>query len=203
MKDLVITKDYLTPNEYSRPQKPIREVKAIVMHWTANPGASAKANRDFFERRKIGTMGYGSAHYIVDTDGTVIAAIPETEIAYHVGSSRPDPKSGEIYTDLARKKFDHYAKHYKLTSPNYCTLGIELCPLDDDGNFTDATIVTAIKLCAALCSRYNLTTDDVVTHNQVVGWKDCPRLWVRKPYLFDAFKESVREEIERRKNNAR
>lgn len=39
----------LTPNEYSRPQLPITQVNYIAIHYTANPGASAQANRDYFE----------------------------------------------------------------------------------------------------------------------------------------------------------
>ena len=30
---------YLTPNPYSRPQKPLEKVNGIVVHYTANPGA--------------------------------------------------------------------------------------------------------------------------------------------------------------------
>ena len=39
----------LTPNEYSRPQLPITQVNYIAIHYTANPGASAQDNRDYFE----------------------------------------------------------------------------------------------------------------------------------------------------------
>ena len=39
----------LTPNEYSRPQLPLNEVDYIAIHYTANPGATAQNNRDYFE----------------------------------------------------------------------------------------------------------------------------------------------------------
>ena len=71
-----ITEDFLTINNWSRPGKKLESILAIVMHWTANPRASAKANRDYFEQRKCGSDGYGSAHYIIDQDGSVIHAIP-------------------------------------------------------------------------------------------------------------------------------
>lgn len=186
-----IIRQFLKPNEYSRPQKPIKEFKGIVIHWTANPNASAEANRRFFENRKTGMSGYGSAHYIIGQDGEIIQAIPDKEIAYHVGSSEKDPASGKIYTDYARKKYGKYAINYKSSSPNFCTIGIELCPTDDDGNFTEATINNAIELCAYLIKKHDMKTDDITTHHDIVGWKDCPRLWTKKPALLDGFKASV------------
>ena len=186
-----IIQNLLTPNKWSRPQHHIKEVLGIVMHWTANPKATAEQNRKYFESRKNGNDGYGSAHYIIGQDGSVIQCIPTDEIAYHCGSSQKDPASGKIYTDYARKKFKQYAEDCKTNSPNYCTIGIELCPIDQDGHFNEATINSAISLCAILCKRFNLKTDDITTHHAIVGWKDCPRLWVRQPELLGAFKVSV------------
>lgn len=194
---MIITKQYLTPNEYSRPQKPIRELKAVVMHWTANPNANAKQNWFYFEAKKTGMGSYGSAHYIIGQDGEILQCIPENEIAYHCGSSQIDPASKKIYTDYARAKFGHYAIHYQVTSPNFCTLGIELCPTDEKGHFTEKTINAAIELCADILKRHNLTADDITTHHNIVGWKDCPRLWTNQPELFEAFKASVKDRLQR------
>ena len=187
----------LTPNEYSRPKTPIRRVMAIVMHWTANPNVSALNNRNYFEAKKTDMGGYGSAHYIIGLDGEVIRCIPENEIAYHCGSNKLDPVSGRTYTDEARKRFGHYALRPAVTSPNYVTLGVELCPIDDAGHFSDATIVSAVELCAKLIKRHKLTTDDITTHHAVVGWKNCPKLWTDHPDLFEAFKASVADYMAR------
>ena len=46
---LTVDVQLLAPNEYARPQLPLTEVKYIAIHYTANPGASAQANRDYFE----------------------------------------------------------------------------------------------------------------------------------------------------------
>ena len=192
---MTITREFITPNEYSRPQKPIRELLGIVIHWTANPNANAEQNRFYFEAKKTGMGGYGSAHFIIGQDGTILQIIPTREIAYHCGSSQKDPASGQIYTDYARKKFKHYAVHWQTTSPNYCTIGIELCPTDYDGNFTQKTIESAIDLCVYLCKKHGLTADDITTHHDIVGWKDCPRLWTNKPELLNAFKMSVQYAI--------
>lgn len=195
---MTIKQQLLTPNEWSRSQRRIKEVLGIVMHWTANPRANAEQNRNYFESRKNGKDGYGSAHYIIGQDGTIIQCIPLEEVAYHCGSSQKDPASGKFYTDYARTKFKHYAENWKTNSPNYCTIGIELCPTDNEGHFTDETINADIALCADLCKRFNLKADDITTHHAIVGWKDCPRLWVRQPELLDAFRASVTDYIARR-----
>ena len=82
----------LTPNKYSRPQTPLKEVRGITLHWVENPGTSADFNRNYFEMRKSGQHGYGSAHYIIDNRG-ILQCIPEDEMAYHVGA--------QSYTALA------------------------------------------------------------------------------------------------------
>lgn len=194
---MTVTKRFLTPNEWSRPQKPIHSIKDIVIHWTANPNANAMQNWHYFEAKKTGMGSYGSAHYIIGQDGETIQCIPENEVAWHCGSSQKDPASGKIYTDYARKKYGHYAVHWQTTSPNYCTIGIELCPTDWNGNFTEKTIEAAVELCADLCKRHKLTADDITTHHNIVGWKDCPRLWTNKPELLDAFRASVKDAIDR------
>ena len=196
---MIITENLLTPNKWSRPQLHIKEVLGIVMHWTANPKANADQNRNYFERRKNGNDGYGSAHYIIGQDGAVVQCIPTDEVAYHCGSSQNDPASGKVYTDYARKKFKQYAENWKTNSPNYCTIAIELCPMDIDGHFTNATMDSAISLCADLCKRFNLNSDDITTHHAIVGWKDCPRLWSQAPELLEAFKMNVSSYIARSK----
>ena len=184
-----VTERLLTPNEYSRPGTKRRQTLGLVMHWTANPHADALANVRYFENRKTGLSGYGSAHYVISQDGLVIRCIPELEVAYHCGSSQVDPASLKVYTDLARRLFPDYC--YKSTSPNLCTIGVELCPIDSAGRFADATLEAACDLAADIMVRYKLDTERLVTHHDVVGWKDCPRWWVKHPEAFGAFKLQV------------
>lgn len=170
-----ITEKLLTPNKYSRPQDKLKDVRGVVIHWCANPQASAEANRNFFENRKYGKTGYGSAHYIIDLDGDVIRCIPENEMAYHVGS--------ETYTKEALNKLSTY--------PNNCTIGIECCHVDWNGKMTDATYNTLVELATDLLKKYKLTANDLWLHKEVVGWKDCHKWFVDNPNEWKRFKQLV------------
>ena len=186
-----IKDELLTVNDYSRPGKKILSVLGIVMHWTGVPNQPAEQVRQFFENRKTGMGGYGSAHYIVDMDGSIIRCIPDNEMAYHCGSSQKDPVSGQIYTDYARRKFGSFAKDPAHCSPNQVTIGIEMCPIDSDGNFTTETLKAAAELVKSLLEKTKLTVYDITTHHDIVGWKDCPRLWTNHPEKLNEFREMV------------
>ena len=47
-QELDITELFLTPNGYTRPQNPLKEVKGIVIHYVANSGSSAVENRNYY-----------------------------------------------------------------------------------------------------------------------------------------------------------
>jgi N-acetylmuramoyl-L-alanine amidase len=134
---------------------------------------------------------YSSAHYIIDLNGDIFHAVPDNEVAYHCGSSKVDPASGRIYTDWARQKFGYFASDPSKASPNFCTIGIEMC-IDANGGFTPDTIKAAVELVAKLLDENNLTADDIGLHKQVVGWKDCPLPFVKEPLLFDNFLSQMR-----------
>lgn len=186
-----MTERFLTVNQYSRPGKKLRGVQGIVLHWTASPKQDAETVWAFFEKTCPRDKHFSSAHYIIGQDGTVIHCVPDTELAYHVGSSKIDPHSGKIYTELARHLFGEYARNPETLSPNQCTLGIEMCPLDGTGNFSQETLESAKYLVWLLMEKHGVPLERVVTHNQVVGWKDCPRLWVNHPEKFEVFKSEL------------
>jgi N-acetylmuramoyl-L-alanine amidase len=178
-----ITENLLTKNDYSRPGTKFKKIKGIVIHWVANPNTSALANRNFFENRKNGSSGYGSAHEIIDLDGSVLVDIPPSEMAYHVGSTQP-------YTTDALK--------YLGTYPNNCTYGIECTHLDWNGKMADATYETLVNRVVDLMKQFNLvgTEKPLWLHQEVVGWKDCHRWFVNNPTEWTKFKNKINERCE-------
>jgi N-acetylmuramoyl-L-alanine amidase len=205
-----ITDALLTVNPFSRPGTQREEIQALIFHWTGKPMQPAMDVRDWFESlkdqkppedpelAKKWAPHYSSAHYVIDQSGEIIRCVPETEIAFHVGSSTPDPASGKIYTDWARAKFGEHATRPESMSPNACTLGVELCPIDGAGNFSSPTLVAAAELAADICRRLALCIlADIATHHDVVGYKNCPKLWTDRPDLFAVFKDGVLDAFRR------
>ena len=173
---------WLTPNRWSRPQRQLIGTRGIVVHWVANPNTSALANRNYFESRKAGLRGFGSSHEIIGLKGEIIRCVPESEMAYHVGAKR--------YTKQALDNLSTY--------PNDCTYGIELCHVDWDGRMTRQTLLALLERLAVLCDRWQLDPlKDLYLHQEIVGWKDCPRWWVEHPEDWQAFKGLVKAKMEK------
>jgi N-acetylmuramoyl-L-alanine amidase len=187
-----IIQKLLTVNEYTRPGKKIPEKRAVILHWVGVGGQKAMTVWEYFEYGCAKEKRYASAQYCIDLDGAVYQLIPDDEVAYHCGSSQADPRSGKIYTDWARGVFGKYAADPKRNSPNNASIGIELCVIDNEGNFDPRTLQSAVEMTAHLCKAYQIPLEQVGTHNMVVGWKDCPRLWTKFPEKFDQFKTRVR-----------
>ena len=129
----------LDVNEYSRPQIPLKEVNGIVIHYTANPGSSAKANRDYFNNLKDSHTTKASSHFIIGLEGEVIQCIPTKEISYASNDRNSD------------------------------TISIECCHPDDSGKYNDATYQSVVQLTGWLCVRFGLTSEDVIRHYDVTG----------------------------------
>lgn len=139
VEDPEITELFLTPNEYSRPGEKLPEVKGIVVHYTANPGSDAEANRNYFESLKDSQQTKASSHFIIGLDGTIVQCIPLDEIAYASNERNAD------------------------------TISIECCHKDESGKFTKQTYRSLIRLLAWLCGEYNLKKDDIIRHYDVTG----------------------------------
>ena len=137
----LITEDFLTVNEYSRPGEALEAVNNIFVHYTANSGTSAAQNRSYFENLGITGETSASAHFIIGYDGEIIQCIPLDEIGYAV---------------IGR---------------NYDSISIECCYLQDDEKFTEETYQSLIRLCAWLLDEYNLTPQDMKRHYDEGGKK--------------------------------
>jgi N-acetylmuramoyl-L-alanine amidase len=156
-------------NKYSRPGLKLYSVKKIVMHYTANPGASAYNHYLYFKNLKD---RYASAHIFVDkTEAYQI--IPLNEVAYHANDGS--------YRGVEELK----------PNANFRSIGVELC-IEKDGTFHPETIKRAAQIVAYLCEKYQLDPiNDVVRHYDVTH-KNCPAPWVKDEGAFTAFKNSVK-----------
>lgn len=129
----------LTPNPYSRPQTALKEIKGIVIHYTANPGTTAQQNRNYFEGLKDSKVTKASSHFIVGIEGEIVQCIPSSEIAYASNKRNAD------------------------------TLSIECCHMDATGEFSGETYESLVHLTAWLCGKFGLTTEDIIRHYDVTG----------------------------------
>lgn len=131
--------ELLTVNEFSRPGTELQEVNGIVIHYTANPGATAIQNRDYFEGLKDSQITKASSHFIVGLEGEIVQCIPSWEIAYASNDRNSD------------------------------TIAIECCHPDESGRFNKETYQSMVNLTAWLCVKFGLDSDDVIRHYDVTG----------------------------------
>ena len=68
----MIKQKLLTINEWSRPNRSLKPIKAIVLHWLADAKGTPTSVFNWFESRKKGKTGYGSAHFCVGVDGEIL-----------------------------------------------------------------------------------------------------------------------------------
>lgn len=145
--------DLLTVNEYSRPGIALKQVKGIVIHYTANPGTGAAANRNYFEGLKDSHVTKASSHFVIGLRGEIIQCIPSSEISYASNERNKD------------------------------TISIECCIRDESGRFEKATYDSAVHLTAWLVEHFGLETEDVIRHYDVTGkacpkyFVDFPSAW--------------------------
>lgn len=153
----------LTQNVNSRPGTSLATVNGIVIHYTANPGTDAEANRNYFEGRKDEpdeASNKVSSHYIIGLDGTIIQCIPLDEIAYASNNRNAD------------------------------TISIECCHPNKSGRFSKDTYNSLIHLAGWLCGKYNLDKSSIIRHYDVTG-KECPLYFVKHSDAWDKLKDDI------------
>ena len=169
--------ELLDVNEYSRPGIPLKKIKGIVVHYTANPGSTAEENRNYFEGLKDSHETKVSSHFVIGIEGEIVQCIPSSEIAYASNSRNDD------------------------------TLSIECCHKDETGEFTQATYDSLVKLVGWLCYRFELKSSDVIRHYDVTEkicpkyFVDHPDAWEQFKKDVDAQIQVVAEEVKAAADN--
>lgn len=175
-------------NEFSRPGRKMESISGLVYHYVGVRHQRPMSVWNYFAKDIPQKKEYGSAHYCIAPDGHIFRFIPDDEVAYHCGTNKKDPASQRIYTEWARQRFPQNTLNPDRTSPNFCTIGIELCFDGAHGEFTEPSLSAAAELGALLCEMYRIPADNIGTHHQVVGWKECPVYWAKNPEEFDRFR---------------
>ncbi len=131
--------ELLTVNPDSRPGTPTEKITGIVVHYTANPGATAIDNRNYFESLKDGHDTQVSSNFVIGLEGEIVQCVPTWEMAYASNSRNID------------------------------TVSIECCHPDETGKFNEETYKSMVQLCAWLCMKFDLKEEAVIRHYDVTG----------------------------------
>ena len=170
----------LTPNKWSRPQHRPVEWRFIVLHWFLAPGQPARHARTWWESRKSGTRGYGSAHVIVGEKGALLC-VPFDEIGYHVGTMTPTK----------------WALENIPGNGNFYCLGIEMEHRDMTGEPTPTVWATAVEVARDMCDQFDIPPANIITHYDITGMQKkwggypCHRWFVDRPEEMLRFQEEV------------
>lgn len=170
--------NFISKNKYTRPSIKLSKVKKIVLHWTANPGASAENHQRYFNGSAIKNKTYASAHIFVDSK-EAICIIPLDEVAYHANDQYQRKSNGEVFRGVPELS----------PNANLVSIGVEMC-VEKDGSISPATIQRTANVIAALCKAYKLNENDIVRHYDVTH-KPCPKPFIDHPELFKDFKSQV------------
>lgn len=147
--------------------KPGREIKFIVVHYTAGVTSRAGSAINTAEYYRT-TDREVSADYTVDDTSAVCynGDIPN-RYTWHCGGSEYNTKGGTYYG--------------KCTNAN--AIGVEICSTNSTGrmqsandrsySFTGAVINNAVELVKQLMKWYNIPPENVIRHYDVTG-KPCP-----------------------------
>lgn len=165
--------ELLSLTNYNRANRGFDGVKYITVHYTAEPGDTARGECQSF----YSVYQAASAHFFVD--GTSIwRCVLDRDISWHCGSST-------YYHDFCR---------------NTNSIGIEMCcrksstytlsAYDDDWYFASGTVDNTAALVRQLMMQYGIPLENVVRHNDV-SHKVCPAPYVNSFSAWQSFLKRV------------
>ena len=134
-----LTVDLITPSEFSRAGNILTKVNAVAVHYLANPGSTAKDNRDYFNSLAESHAEYASCHFVIGLDGEIIQLIPINEISLATNDRNMD------------------------------SISIECCHPDETGVLNEKTYDSLVLLTAWLLDQLHLTYKDIIRHFDANG----------------------------------
>lgn len=148
-----------------------RNIKYIVVHYTANDGDTAYNNTVYFKN----TYRAASAHYFVD-ENEIWRCVEDENVAWHCGGG---------------KQGTNGATYYGICT-NTNSIGVEMCSDKKNNQYviTDDTVEKTVNLVKYLMKKYNVPASNVIRHYDVTG-KSCPHPWVVNETLWNNFKKKL------------
>lgn len=152
----------LTVNRYTRPGTRRTRTTDVAVHYVANPGTSAIANRNYFENCRLAKKSV-SSHYIIGLNGEIVRCIPDDEISHCTNQANSYTISIECCHPDWTGKFN--AKTYKSL--------VELCAeLIKKYNLKPDAVIRHFDVTGKVCPKgfvpkKNGGTDD----NNSTAWK--------------------------------
>lgn len=162
-----IDQQFIAVNPYSRPGTKLGMINNIVVHYVGNPGTTAQQNRDYFNglKNQSGSNTTSvSSNFVIGMDGEIIQCIPIDE------------------------------KSYASNNRNGDTISIECCHPGAEGEFTQETYDSLVKLTAWLCKELNLNAKDVIRHYDITG-KSCPKSFSENEDEWKQFRKDVKKAL--------
>ncbi len=165
--------EYLTLVNYNRASRGFDDIKYITVHYTAEPGDTARGECQSF----YSSYRAASAHFFVDQSG-IWRCVRDRDISWHCGANT-------YYHDSCR---------------NWNSIGIEMCcrksstytvsAYDDDWYFAGGTLDNTASLIRYLMMRYGIPMENIVRHNDV-SHKICPAPYVNDFSAWQNFLQRV------------
>ena len=134
-----------SPN-FDKKKRVKNKIKFIILHYTGMKTESAALRRLTDPKSKV------SAHYYIKKNGEIITLVPDLYIAWHAGKS--------------------YWKKY--TNLNKNSIGIEITNPGHNikyEKFSEAQIVSLVKLCKFLIRKYNIKPNNILGHSDIAPYR--------------------------------
>ncbi len=171
-------------NALSRPGFKLPKLLGVIIHWTANFGATAKNHYDFFNKNNT---RYAGAHVFIDKTGIYIL-VPLNEVTYHANESA---------CRVAKLKFGQViGGKYRQWDANLTTIGVEEC-VEKDGTIHPETRKNTEEFMAYILSENNLSVKDIYRHHDITG-KNCPAYFVgsKNDSAYTQFKNNIQAKMQ-------
>lgn len=155
------------------------------MHYTGVPLQTPEgAWRYFNDPDKTLQSG---AHFCIGFDGSIYQLWDSDHVAFHAGDDEYTPWFTSTYPSYATNQ--QYLNGWG--TPNWCSVGVEVCHCDATGQWSERAMKSAIWLAKKLINDYHLSMANVCRHYDITR-KVCPKYYVEHPQAWGGFKRRLR-----------